>query len=257
MTGDFWMIELIGSAYDLCCYQRWFCDQTAKVIEENGKYYFTGSHLMGCTTADQAMQKAKDKLELMAAAGRLESGSDAPMIRVGSAVYVDPSGIHHSYSFLEAGSRSGASLRIFDSFCPSLPHQAVAIAGLDTHLATALTLWGEPSRTWSKLSRICEEISCSFYPNQNQKKDVSEVLFMNNLIDSTEEFIQFYYTANSPEAGDDARHAKRYNRRLPTELKHLENPFMTRSEALVFVGSVLSRAFRRKWESTSEDSTNI
>ena len=251
------MIELIGSTYDLCCYQRWFCDQTAKVIEENGKYYFTGSHLMGCTTADQAMQKAEDKLELMAAAGRLESGSDAPMIRIGSAVYVDPSGIHHSYSFLEAGSRSGASVRIFDSFCPSLPQRAVAIAEWDTHLATALRLWGEPSRTWSKLSRICEEISCSFSPNQKGKKYPSKVFLLNSLIDSKVECIQFFYTANSPEAGPDARHAEGHNRGLPPELKHLENPFMSRSEAVVFVGSVLSRAFRRKWEATSEDSTNI
>jgi hypothetical protein len=256
MTGDYWMIELMGSADDLCCYQRWFCDQTAKVIEENGKYYLTGSHLMGCTTADEVMKRAEIKLELMSAAVWLESASHAPMVRIGSVVYVDPSGIYHSIMFIEAGSRSGVLLKRFDSFRPSLPQRVIAIAECEPHLETALKLWGKPQRTWPTLYRICEEISKSF---TNKKENVSTVLDREKLIDSIVDYHRFRHSANDPSiAGPDARHAEGYNLQRPKILEDEENPTMTHQEAVLLVGSILSHAFRRKWEARSEDyTTNI
>jgi hypothetical protein len=247
------MIELMGSADDLCCYQRWFCDQTAKVIEENGKYYLTGSHLMGCTTADEVMKRAETKLELMAAAVGLESTSHVPMVRIGSVVYVDLSGVYHSTKFIVAGSRSGVLVKRFDSFIPSLPQRVIAIAECEPHLKTALLLWSKPQKTWARLYRICEEISKSF---TTKKEDVSNVLDREKLINSIVDYHRFRYSANDPSiAGPDARHAQGYNMKMPKALENLENPTMSHQEAVVLVGSILSHAFRRKWETRIEDST--
>lgn len=248
------MVELIGHQDDLNCFQCWFSDETAKVIKENENFYLTGTHLLGCTTAGEAIHRAEAKLELMTAAARLESASEALNVKTGPAVYVDPAGLYHYHEFVEAVTRSVVSVRCFDSCSPSLPQRAVAIADCDAHLDMALRLWGEDSRSWPRLFRIAEEITYSFEPDRT--KHMSEVLLSENLIESREDILRFRYSACEPDvAGRDSRHANG-SYKMSQELKNLQHPTMTHREAVALVGSVLSRAIRRKWEARSEGFTS-
>lgn len=254
MIREFWMVELVGHRDDLNCFQRWFSEETVKVIKENEKFFLTGTHLLGCKTADEVIQRAETRLELMTAAARLESASEAINVKTGSAVYVDSAGLYHYHVFVEAVTRSMLSVRCFDSSSPSLPQRAVAIADCDTHLDMALRLWGEASRSWPRLFRIVEKVTYSFEPDP--KKHMSEVLFSENLIESREDILRFRYSACEPDvAGRESRHAKG-SYKMSQELENLQNPTMTHREAVALVGSVLSRAMRRKWEARSEGSTN-
>jgi hypothetical protein len=254
MTRDFWMVELVGHRDDLNCFQRWFCEETDKVIKENDKFFLTGTHLLGCKSAEEVIRKAEARLELMTAAARLEAASEGVNVKIDSAVYVDAAGLYHYHVLVEAGTSSGVSVRCFDSSIPSLPQRAVAIADCDAHLDMALRLWGESSRSWPRLFRIVEEITSSFEPDPH--KHMSEVLFSRDLIKSREDILRFRYSACEPNiAGRDSRHANaRY--KMPQELRNLQNTTMTHHEAVALVGSVLSRAMRRKWEARSETSTN-
>jgi hypothetical protein len=254
MTRDFWMVELVGHRDDLNCFQRWFSEEPAKVINEDDKFFLTGTHLLGSKTADEVIHRAETKLELMTAAARLESASEAVNVKIGSAVYVDSAGLYYYHVFVEAETRSVVSVRCFDSSSPSLPQRAVAIADCDSHLDMALRLWGEASRSWPRLFRIVEEITYSFEPDP--KKHMSEVLLSENLIESRDDILRFRYSACDPGvAGRESRHANG-SYMMPQELKNLPNPTMTHHEAVALVGSVLSRAMRRKWEARSEVSSN-
>ena len=254
MTRNFWMVELVGNRDDLNCFQRWFSEETVKVIKENDKFFLTGTHFLGCKTADEVIRRAETRLELMTAAARLEAASEAVNVKIDSAVYVDSAGLYHYHVFVEAVTRSVASVRCFDSSSPSLPQRAVAIADCDAHLDMALRLWGEASRSWPRLFRIVEEVTYSFEPDP--KKHMSEVLFSANLIESRDDILRFRYSACEPDvAGRESRHANGCHK-MSSKLKNLQNPTMTHHEAVALVSSVLSRAMMRKWEARSEGSTN-
>jgi|LakMenEpi03Aug12_release.lakeMendotaPanAssembly.Ray.scaffolds.fasta_scaffold376300_1 hypothetical protein len=248
MTADFWMIELIGCRHDLLCFERWFSDGIFKVIIENEKFFLVGTFLVGCTTAAEAMDRAESKLELMTAAARLEYATDALVVKAGSVVYVDSVGNDHYHEFDELVISLHVSERYFDSCIPSLAQRAVTIADFDTHLDNALRLWGEASRSWPKLYRIAEEVTCSFEPNE--KRYMSDVLLSEGLVDSRDEIHRFRHSACDPVvAGRDARHARS---KMPREVMNLEHPTMSHQDAVALVGSLLSRAIRRKWEAISD-----
>ncbi len=248
------MVEIVGPRDDLICFQRWFCEETDKVIKRNNKFFLTGTHLLGCKTADEVIRKAEARLELMTAAARLEAATEVVSVKIDSAVYVDAAGRYHYHQIVEARIRLGVSVRCLDCSNPSLPQRAVAIADCDAHLNMALRLWGEASRSWPRLFRILEEVTYSFEPDP--QKHMSEVLFSEDLIKSREDILRFRYSACEPGvSGRDSRHANgRY--KMSQELKNLQNPTMTHHEAVALVASVLGRAMRRKWEARSEDSTN-
>ena len=115
------MVELVGNGDDLNCFQRWFCEETVKVIKVNDIFFLTGTHLLGCKTADEVIRCAETRLELMTVAARLEAASEAVNVKIHSAVYVDSAGLHHFHVFIESVTRSVASVRCFDSSTPSLP----------------------------------------------------------------------------------------------------------------------------------------
>jgi len=254
MTRDFWMVELIGKSDDLDCFQRWFSEETAKVIKKNEKFFLTGTHLLGCTTAVEVIRRAEARLELMSAAAILESAGEALDVKPGCAVYVDPAGLYHYHEFEDIVTRSVASIRCFDSCSPSLPQRAVTIADCDTHLDMALRLWGEDSRSWPRLFRIAEEIAYSFEPDR--KKHMSEVFLAEQLVESKDDILRFRYSACEPDiAGRESRHAKG-SHKMSQELKNLQNPAMTHREAVALIGSVLGRAIRRKWEARNESYAN-
>jgi len=253
MTTDYWMAELAGNPYDLQCLHRWFSSESDTVVKENDKFFLTGSLFLQCMSADEAIHRADARLELMSAAGRLESASEALNVKVKSAVYVDQVGVKHYYEFLEAGIRVGALVRSFDYCSPSLPQRAVVVAECDIHIDMALRLWGENSRTWPRLYLILEEIANSFDPTERYP---SVVLSSHGLVESKEDVFRFINSACNPEiAGRDSRHAKG-NHKMPKELQNHCNPAMAHHEAVVLIGSVLKRAIRRKWELISEGSAN-
>jgi|LakMenE01Jun11ns_1017448.scaffolds.fasta_scaffold9956789_8 hypothetical protein len=252
MTRDCWMAELDGHPEDLICLQRWFGEDSITAIREKEQFFLAESHFLGCNTADEVFHRAEARLELMAAAGRLESASKALDVKVKSTVYVDHAGVFHHHVFLKGGVSVGAAIRCLHSCSPSLPQRALTVAECDPHMDMALRLWGENSRSWPRLYRIMEEIVCSF--ESGRKRYMSEVLSSNGLIESTDDILRFRYSACEPDvAGRDSRHAKgRYE--MSKELQRLGNPTMTHREAVMLVGSVLSQAIRRKWEGRTESS---
>lgn len=248
------MAELIGNQDDLDCLRQWFSDELDTVVKDKERYFLTGSIFARCKSADDAIHRAEARLELMSAAGMLESASEALNVKVKSAVYVDQIGVYHFHELLVARIRVRASVRSIDCCRPSLPQRAVVVAECDTHIDMALRLWGENSRTWPRLYRILEEVANSF--GSGNKEYMSVVLFSQGLVESKEEILRFVYSACDPDiAGRDSRHAKG-NHKTPRQLMNHRNPRMAHQEAVKLVGSVLSRAIRLKWKVIGEDSAN-
>jgi hypothetical protein len=247
MASDYWMAELTGDENHLDWLKRWYADEAVKVIREDSHWFLAGTFLFGCNTADEVTQKAEAKLELMKAAALLESTSEPLKVKVSGAAYIDQSGNRCLECKMEAISRVVASIQCFGNEHPSLPHRALMVAESDEHLDMALRLWGEPSRSWPRLYRIVEDISLSLKARTSRKYHISKVLHDEGLIASVDDCRRFLYSAcEATVAGRDSRHA------LGNNQSHAEYEPMKHAEAVKFVGALLGKTLRLKWDRLEE-----
>lgn len=241
------MAELTGHDEDLEYLRQWFSSDQVKVIQRNERWFLDGEFLQGCETADEVIQKADAKLELMCAAALIESTTEPMNATVVGAAYADKDGTHFHTRPIEMIVRSSLTVRCLCSERPSLPERALISATSDENLKMALILWGDSQRTWPRLYRIAEDVYVAFRRDYSRKCTKCDVLFKAGLIASMEECRSFFYTAcEASYSGCDARHALGNNRSAEKrdEMKH--------PKAVQFVGSLLCKALRRKYELQQE-----
>lgn len=228
-----WLVKLSGERMDLEEFPRWFPDGDVYAIEEDGAFFLVGPALEALADAEAVLNEAVRVLDSFTAVISLLW----PSLRgpVPSHVFRETDeGKRNAFVFLTGtvSARSkvhAASVSLGTTVQLPQPTQAQELlkrASRSQHLEAALSLWGDPMRSWPRLYRILEEIE------QHLGKPVDAAGLC-----SANQRERFTRTANTAEvSGADARHAT--GRFTPPD-----NP-MSLSQAAEFIGGMLRSALR-------------
>lgn len=244
MQQSQWLIPIEGRSDHLKLLSEIFSEEPEKIQSFHNGYFLTGGFLDGLTEPAVVIERARDRLELMLGAARIESGDDC--------LCADLCGIvdrRHGNGSIERTSLCLATISIgsavrlsFDR--PGASRAYVQAAEGCPHLDLAVRLWADSSRTWPRLYRIVEEIYVSFRGEGNWY--ASEVLFRHGLVDSKELYSRFRSSAcEAIVAGKDSRHAMD-NNKTPKTLGEPADFALTHTEAVSFVRGCLKRALEHK-----------
>jgi hypothetical protein len=239
------MAQVTGEKGDLGLLSKIFTEGPAAFRLIRDEFWLGGSFLDGLACSMDVIEKARDRLELMLGAARIESGNDGLSASLsGICRSQDEHGIVTTVTLLPpAGISIGSSVTLWFHE-PGASRAYVQAAEGDKHLDLAVRLWSDSSRTWPRLYRIVEEIYVSF--RSEGDKYASEVLFGSGLVDSKERYLRFANSTNEAQcAGKDSRHAMD-NNKTPKEARRLDNPYLTHAEAVSFVRECLKRALERR-----------
>lgn len=227
-----WLVQVDGERMDLEELPRWFPDGDVFAIEERGTFYFIGPFLETLPNADAVRTEATRRLdELSAVISLLWSGFKKPV--VSRVLREDDQGKRDVFVLLSASvsmrAKAGAVFATGGMPGPSQPTQAqqlLARARAQPHLAQALSIWAEPTRSWPRLYRIMEEIE----QHLGQPVDAAGLC-------SGQDRRRFRTTANTAEvSGVDSRHAS-------GKFAPPSDP-MDLHEATSFIGRLLSNALK-------------
>ncbi len=241
-----WLIQLEGESFDLVEFPRWFPDGDAYAVEENGKVYITGPTLEDCSEASQVYEAAHQIIdEFSAVIALLWPSLRRPSI--GHVIREGDDGSRRSYAFASASATGRSKARFVatidgvqqDQKRRTQAQELLAGSHVDAHLREAVSMWGDPMRTWPRLYRILEDIEK--YLGQK----VHEAEFCSK--DQRERFTR---SANSAEvAGKDARHAA-------GKYKPPKNP-LNLADGVSFVSGLLQSALQRAAEDDQGASSEV
>jgi hypothetical protein len=229
-----WLVQLEGDQFDLEEFPNWFPDGDVYAIEENGSVYLVGPAFEGLLKASQVYETALQAVdEFSASSTLLWSSLQRPKVgRVFRAINDDR---RQAFVFLSgsvSGRSKGRAILAVDGIKEALqrPTQAQILlsgARMDDNLKFAVSLWGDPLRTWPRLYRVLEEIE------RYLGQPVQKAGFCS---DNQRE--RFTRSANAAKiAGKDARHA--LDKFIPPK-----NP-MDLKEATAFIGRLLQATLAR------------
>ncbi len=199
-----WLVTLEGKRFDLEEFSRSFPCGDLFIFEEEKTFYLGGKPLDSLPGTGEVQKMAEIILaEFTGILLTLQPNILPP--RIGPIVGLDRDGRRKSF-VLGTASCSGRSKGY--AVLRSAPEKenpgktqgqvGLELARSSTHLLTAVRLWAEPSKTWSLLYRIVEEIE----GHLEKHVDVSS-LFTGN------ERKRFARTANAAEvSGKEARHRR-------------------------------------------------
>jgi hypothetical protein len=229
-----WLVQLEGDQFDLEEFPNWFPDGDVYAVEENGSVYLVGPAFEGLLEASQVYEIALQAVdEFSAIITLLWSSLQRP--KVGGVFRENNDGRRQAFVFLSGSvtgrSKARATLAV-DGIKEALqrPTRAqILLSGsrMDDHLRVAVSLWGDPLRTWPRLYRVLEEIE-RYLGQQVQKAGFCS--------DNQRE--RFTRSANAAEiAGKDARHAR--GKFAPPK------DAMDLKEATAFIGRLLQATLAR------------
>jgi len=226
-----WLARLSGERADLEEFPRWFPDGDVYAMEGKAEFFLTGPAFEAISNAEAVLAEAKRRLDEFAAViSLLWPALRKPIV---DTIIREDGGTRHISLFLSASlsSRAKVTAVISGGVAQQGPRRTQAQELLEhatgrPHLREALSVWGDPMRSWPRLYRILEEIE----------------LDLGNRVDqaglcSAHERATFRRSAEVPEAaGLDARHASR-------RFEPPRDP-MTFQEATAFIGQILLRVLR-------------
>lgn len=223
-----WLVQLEGDRLDLEEFPRWFPDGDIYATEENGSVYLVGPAFDRPSAANQVYEKALQAVdEFSAVITLLWPSLQRP--KVGRVVRENNDATRQASVFLSssvtARSKARATLTVDgiteDRRRPTEAQRLLSGSRMDRHARVAVSLWGDPLRTWPRLYRVLEEIE-RYLGQQVDKAGLC----------SNKQRRRFTRTANAAEvAGKDARHAlgKSEPPKHPMDIK----------EATAFIGRLL------------------
>jgi hypothetical protein len=230
-----WLVQLDGERIDLEEYRRWFPDGDTFFAEENGAFLLTGRALDEQPDEKAVRVGAMRALEeCFSLISILSPNVQKPVI---SQVFrVGDDGKRHVYVFAEpvtATMRFGTpTLTVSGGTQPEAPSPTeaqllLAAMKANPHLRTAVSLWGQPGRSWPRLYTILEEIEIHLGMPANKAGHCS-----------AKDRKRFRQSAQAREvAGADSRHAA-------GEVPPPKRP-MSLPEATAFMRGLLDRVLRR------------
>jgi hypothetical protein len=219
---------------DLEEFPFWFPDGDIYAFEEHDSVYLAGASFEELREASQVHEAALQVVdEFSAVISLLWSNHRRPTVSNVIREMDDGKRNQFSLSYAIGMSRSKGRATITvqgqapDDPLPKQGQQLLAGSRSNDHLRAALSLWGDPLRTWPRLYRILEEVER--YLGQPVHKA---------LLCTKQERERFKRSANTAEiAGKDARHTMG-NGAPPN------NP-MDLGEAVTLIGRVLREALER------------
>jgi len=234
-----WLARLTGDPFWLEEYALWFPDGDAFVSMEGDDYYLAGPTLERLGDAAAIREQAQDIVDRMFVAASLMNES---VSRPGVAlvVRIDEGGtkkVFATTTVTAVGRVKARGTAIIDGIPRPQPSQDLARrlsrpVRDSRHLATAVQLWADPIRTWSRLYVVLEELEAHL------EKRVNAAGYS-----SANERERFTRSANTAEvAGPDARHGS-------GKSEPPANP-MTLPEATRFVAGCLRQALLAHWRET-------
>jgi len=199
-----WLVQLSGDRMDLEEFPRCFPNGDVSAIEENGEFFLMGPALEALPNAEAVLGEAVRALDRFTGVILLIwPNLRKPTI---SHVFRDTDkGTRDVFVFVSDGlsMRSKVGGVTASGGAPQQPPQRTQAQELLTratgspHLELALSLWGDPLRSWPRLYRVLEEI----------ERHLGRTVAAAGLC-SDNQRERFTRTANSAEAsGADARHA--------------------------------------------------
>jgi hypothetical protein len=201
-----WLVQLSGDRIDLEEFPRWLPDGDIFAIEEDGTFFLVGAAFEGLSDVEAVRSEAARAIDRFTAViSLLWPNLKKPLTT--HVVRETDEGKRTSTVFVAAGTITARSKAFAPAVSvgdgPPLPPQPTRAQELlrrangHAHLETALSLWSDPTRSWSRLYRILEEIE------QHIGKPVDVAGYC-----SANERERFSRTANTAEvSGADARHA--------------------------------------------------
>ena len=223
-----WSVELVARKPDLIDFTRWFPDEPAKVVANDGRFFLEGSLFEGLLDHEDVRRVAEERLNLMCAAIKLSCAGLSLRPSAGAIYQVDESGTRHAFApGINLTIKTGIEVRAFDDVNqrPTATQKCVEAAMQNEPLRTAMILWADGNRTWPRLYLILEQIEHALEGLSVHEAGLT----------SRAQRERFTRTANSYEsAGADSRHG-------PGRCSPPKKP-MSNKEAETFIASVLDGA---------------
>lgn len=215
-----WMIELGGERFDLQELLRIKSLPDIQVVEEDGRFYLTGSVFNSFIEARDVLNHARQTLRIINGIAQLEIQNWENVEVIGVARNED-NGTRTQFLFPEAiRGRARMSGHLTVSGPDGVPKSAaqkhalesfLEIAGKDSEVEKALRIYGSREHSWSNLYIIYEIIEADV---GGKTQIIKRGWATSNKI------TLFKRTANSvTAAGDDARHGKETEQPPPTPMQ--------------------------------------
>jgi hypothetical protein len=253
-----WMVWLDGDRDQLKSLCRIFNEGPRRILQEGDGYVLCCDRFKDSDSEDEVFGLADSELEVMLGAASLTQDEHFNVSTACLLAWTDGNGIKHFLAKHSTfiGVELGCTARLYSQLDSEATSTALSAAKNDRHLDQALRLWGEKSRTWSRLYRIFEEICLSLdsgYTGKGKPYPCA-VLTRAAVVESRNDchrccgIWRFMYSANQPlVSGHDSRHASGAGT-YPREFEECPQKKMSHEEAVEFVKAILKRALQKKVE---------
>jgi hypothetical protein len=227
-----WLVKLEGDPFDLEELPYWFPSGDVHAIKDDNDVFLTGQTFEKYNNAREVHDAALQTIdEFSAIIMLLWSDFRRPSLNV--VIREDDKGKHDicisaQLAPLRGKVRARVQISGQESSSETQAQQLLVASRGNHHLRTAVSLWGDPLRTWPRLYRMLEEIEAAIGEKVDKAGFCAEV--ERNL---------FTRCANTAEvAGKDARH--RSGKFSPPA-----NP-MSLEEAIALISRLLEQALRHQ-----------